>query len=204
MFPAPLVITAPHFLPGETETLAALCDRFGCRIHLRKPQADPAELRRFIERLAALADPRLLTLHYDAETAAETGLGGFHAALPARPASAGQLLSRPLHRLEELDDPDYADADYVFLSPVFDSISKNGYRAAFDPATLAARLQVRRRPFDVVALGGISPRNIGTARRWGFDGAALLGALWSRYRTAADRDLILRLYEQNLQAWNRQ
>ncbi len=200
MFSVPLIITAPHFLPGEVEVLAALCHRFDCRIHIRKPQCDETELRQFLKRLTSLVNGRQLTLHYHSALAAETGCGGFHSALPARPLIAQQLLSRPLHRLEELDDPAYSDADYVFLSPIFDSISKRGYQAAFSPDTLISCLKSRH-PFDIVALGGISAGNIGEVRQWGFDGAALLGSLWSHYGGQSDIDRILRLYEQISNVW---
>ena len=44
-----------------------------------------------------------------------------------------------------------AGYDYVFLSPIFDSVSKQGYQAAFEPAELRALLPA---PCPVIALGG--------------------------------------------------
>ena len=75
--------------------------------------------------------------------------------------------------------------DYLFLSPLFDSISKSGYRAAFTDGELrdaAARGLLGER---VVALGGIRPELLPRVRELGFGGAALLGAVWRDASPAA-------------------
>lgn len=67
--------------------------------------------------------------------------------------------------------------DYLFLSPLFDSISKKGYKASVEPREAARELAVSR-SCRIVALGGIAPGNIVCTATLGFDGAAVLGALW--------------------------
>ena len=67
--------------------------------------------------------------------------------------------------------------DYVFLSPVYDSISKAGYRATFDHHELRRFLAAVDQ--KVVALGGIDGRRVGEAAALGFAGVAALGAVWS-------------------------
>ena len=62
------------------------------------------------------------------------------------------------------------------LSPVFDSISKQGYRSAFDPDSLRPWLEGKR----VVALGGVTPERIPLLRDAGFSGAAMLGYFWNQ------------------------
>ena len=63
--------------------------------------------------------------------------------------------------------------DYVTLSPVFDSVSKPGYRGAFDAAAIELPAGVR-----VLALGGVTPDNVGRLDR--FAGYAVLGSAgWS-------------------------
>ena len=65
---APVAITWPRILPDEARTLAALAeDTEGPVIHIRKPEAPPAEMRRLLEELRASGtDMRRFTLHYDA------------------------------------------------------------------------------------------------------------------------------------------
>jgi thiamine-phosphate pyrophosphorylase len=69
----------------------------------------------------------------------------------------------------------------VFLSPVFPSISKPGYHPAIDSKIIAARLSRRthhERKTAVIALGGITLANVIRCAELGFDGVAILGALW--------------------------
>ncbi len=70
----------------------------------------------------------------------------------------------------------------MFLSPVFDSISKEGYASAFDLAEAQGFLQkLAKRPGhrpSVLALGGIESGNIAAVQQAGFAGAAVLGSVW--------------------------
>ena len=77
---APVAITWPRILPDEARTLAALAeDTEGPVIHIRKPEAPPAEMRRLLEELRASGtDMRRFTLHYDEPLARTFGLGGVH------------------------------------------------------------------------------------------------------------------------------
>jgi len=80
---------------------------------------------------------------------------------------------------------------YGFLSPIFDSISKQGYAAAkFDPDHLRAALH--RCQLPIIALGGISPSNVGRAAELGFSGVAVLGSVWQ----AQDPEHALREIQQ--------
>ena len=56
-----------------------------------------------------------------------------------------------LHSLQELSE-DLQGLDYAFLSPIFDSISKPGYTAAFDAEALRHALSKATCP--IIALGG--------------------------------------------------
>ena len=96
-------------------------------------------------------------------------------------------MSSAVHRLEAL--PAIGDGfDYLLLSPVFDSISKPGYRAAFAHDRLQRSL--RRTDQAVMALGGVDADRIATTAMLGFDGVAVLGAVW---RSAAPEAAARRL-----------
>ena len=86
-------------------------------------------------------------------------------------------LSRSCHSLEEISD-NLAVCDYLFLSPIFDSISKQGYGAAFDRKELEQAAARQLLQDKVYALGGVCAENIGTLLQIGFHGAAVLGDLW--------------------------
>ena len=69
-------------------------------------------------------------------------------------------------------------ADYVFLSPIFQSISKADYPSAFSVETLKYFFKNRQSAVPVLALGGISNDNIEMIQTIGFQGYALMGSVW--------------------------
>ena len=202
IFPeSPILITLPRILKNEAETLAALCGAGVSVIHIRKPEASEPEIEELLKTLQALgADMSRLTIHYNEPLARKYGLGGVHLRIEELLAGAGEGLRRSCsaHGWTEAERA-ATDADYVFLSPLFDSISKPGYRSAIDPAEAAERL--RRRKGRIVALGGIRPANIARVRRIGFDGAAVLGAAWSADEKAVNTERTLKNYHILTRKW---
>jgi len=202
IFPeSPILITLPRILKNEAETLAALCGAGVSVIHIRKPEASEPEIEELLKTLQALgADMSRLTIHYNEPLARRYGLGGVHLRIEELLAGAGEGLRRSCsaHGWTEAERA-ATDADYVFLSPLFDSISKPGYRSAIDPAEAAERL--RRRKGRIVALGGIRPANIARVRRIGFDGAAVLGAAWSADEKAVNTERTLKNYHILNRKW---
>ena len=90
------------------------------------------------------------------------------------------------HSLKELED--YKEKyEYAFLSPIFDSISKVGYKSNFDLQEIKSFLQKQKAlPFgeglggaSIIALGGIDETKIEICRQLGFAGVAVLGAIWN-------------------------
>ena len=77
-----------------------------------------------------------------------------------------------------------AQCDYVLFSPLFDSVSKSGYRGAIDPAEVCQLLR-RYHDGNMIALGGITLQNISLARAAAFDGVAAIGSIWKLDSTGA-------------------
>lgn len=96
---------------------------------------------------------------------------------PVPPGGFNGTLSRSCHSINELHNID-SKLDYVFLSPVFDSISKPGYNAAFDNETLRQASSDGLINDHVIALGGVTSRHLPMVKELGFGGAAMLGAAW--------------------------
>ncbi len=184
-----IAITREAFLPSEAEAVALLLDGGFARVHLRKSAATEEQMRAFIERLPGRLYDRL-TLHDRHELAAEYGLGGVHlnGRNPQPPADFRGTVSRSCHSLEELQC--CRTEDYLFLSPIYDSLSKAGYRAAFTAATLRQAAVEGTVGPRVVALGGVTPARIPELSDLGFGGAAFLGYIWG--------DGSLRTIERNL------
>jgi thiamine-phosphate pyrophosphorylase len=182
-----LVITPPTTAPGEARVAGALLAAGLAGLHLRKPGASAQELAAYIGAIPEEFHSRIV-LHSRYELVPRYGLRGAH--LPAGRRAAGPppwqpgrgfTLSTSFHSLAEVARH-RRRYDYVFLSPVFDSLSKSGYGAALDVGALPgalARLAARPgyRP-QVLALSGITAANLGAVRAMGFAGAAVLGAVW--------------------------
>ncbi|NML64447.1 thiamine phosphate synthase [Hymenobacter sp. RP-2-7] len=178
--------------PAQAAELPLLPPLFAAglpRLHVRKPGWAAPELAAYVQAVPECYRCRLV-LHSHYQLAPALGLGGIHLTEAARrdPATPqvlrrakGLSVSASLHSLAELRQH-RRRYTYVFLSPVFDSISKTDYASRYDltelPAVLrglAARPSYRPR---VLALGGVAAGNLPLVQQAGFAGAAVLGALW--------------------------
>ena len=172
-----IVVTAPESVPEEPEMIRLLLSEGVDRVHLRKPQATEIQMRQLIESLPPTLYPRI-TLQDCLSLAGEYGIGGVH--LNRRntqiPSGFQGLVSCSCHSLEEVTFHRWED--YLFLSPIFDSISKEGYRSAFTPRQLDQATRQGLIDSRIIALGGILPEHLPELKRYGFGGAAFLGYIW--------------------------
>ena len=177
-----IVITSPAEVKEEGEAIGRLLDSGVVeRIHLRKPGLDEMETRRLIESIPRCHYPRL-SLHDHHNLACEYGLGGIHLnnrnpSLPADPE--GHIVSRSCHSVAEVANALTAErTGYCFLSPVFDSVSKPGYRGRITPEDCRDLSSAGLLDGRIFALAGITPENLREVKALGFHGAAILGAAW--------------------------
>ena len=175
-----IVITEPQFVTNEATIIAQLLHWGVDLIHLRKPESSADDLAKLIEAIPTVYHNRLV-LHDHFDLAAHFTLHGLH--LNRRnsvlPPNHEGTVSQSCHTLDEVKVCK-TKCDYVFLSPVFNSISKQGYASAF---TLKALSEAKKQGLidqKVVALGGITAANIDKTKYYGFGGVALLGDIWSR------------------------
>lgn len=173
------VITTPAFFGGEEELVRRLFDSGLERLHLRKPGATREELVRFLDSLRA-SDRARIVLHDHFRLCLRYGCAGVHlnSRNPSLPAELeGVSVSRSCHSLEELGTWKES-CNYLFLSPIYDSISKEGYGSAFPREELEKARESGLLDSRVYALGGVSLEHIDELRGLGFGGVAVLGALW--------------------------
>ena len=190
-----IVITRPDFFEGEAEKIAQLLQSGRADlIHIRKPPlplADSARglelaelaglerLERLIQALPARLYSRLV-LHDHHSLAIKYGLRGVHlnSRNPEPPAGWSGAVSISCHTLSELSECRRKPYAYMSLSPVFDSISKRGYRSAFSADDIAAARSQGLIDERVMALGGITFDKITEIKEMGFGGAMILGDAW--------------------------
>lgn len=182
----------------------ALFQAGGRWLMLREKDLDPAACRELLRALAALGAPfgATVTVNGDLAAAEACGAAGFH--LPtggdieaARHAlGPGALLGASTHSLEEARAAAETGADYVTLSPIFESASKPGYGPALGPAGLEA--VTARLTIPVVALGGVSAGNAAACLKAGAAGVAVMGAIMGAADPgAAARQLLAVLAQRN-------
>lgn len=175
-----IVITSPGFLQGEADFIDRLFGHGLDRLHLRKPGADIGECRRLLDGISREWLPRIV-VHDNFGLCREYGLGGVHlnGRNPMAPPNHDGSVSRSCHSLEEISRYK-GECDYLTLSPIFNSISKQGYMAAFGLGQLAAARDSGLIDSRVIALGGVTLENIPRVKELGFGGVAILGDVWQR------------------------
>ena len=168
-----IVISPEGEDPREQSVLAQLFAAGLTSYPLRKPAWTREQLSAWLRALPVEFHP-CIVLHSRHDLAAEFTIGGVHNA-PTTTCFTS-LRSHAVHSLVELRGLLDARARLLF-SPVFESLSKPGYGPAFAHEELRAALALPRRA-EVIALGGIDVSRISACCDLGFDGVAVLGAIW--------------------------
>lgn len=180
----------------EMESITALIEA-GVRVHVRKKNKTEQELSKYIRQFPESIRSGI-TLHGYHQLAENMNLGGIHL---SGNETIDQIsnwrgrISKSFHSLDFLNDVSNNNLHYGFISPVFDSISKKGYKAAFNGEELARKLLVRKTTFPVYALGGITLEKVKDLRELNFDGAAILGNFWNIPHMEDRLDYIYKLKE---------
>lgn len=184
-----IVLSPENDYPGEMQWVVRLLAAGLQRYHLRKPGWGDAEVEAYLEKIPCRWRPKVV-VHQCYRAVKKFKLGGWHCkdredqlqSIRSLPQSVPSptTLSRSIHHLDDLYG-DLASWDYVFLSPIHRSISKANYGPHWGATELETAIRRCKDLSDtkVYALGGVEPANIPDCTLMGFDGVALLGAIWS-------------------------
>ncbi len=162
-------------------------EAFQFTLHLRKPQATCGEYRALLKALPESMHHRIM-LHEAYELAEEFPLKGLHF------SARKQVLARHFpevfkstsaHSLEELSALQ-CEYNYIFLGPVFPSISKSGYSGTLEHDRVGEFLKTASGG-RVMAIGGIALDTLEAVRTLGFHGVAVLGSVWGNQPGEANR-----------------
>jgi thiamine-phosphate pyrophosphorylase len=202
-----IVISSPHKKEGEVADVIRMFDAGLQGFHLRKPNFSRKELKDFIEQIPAKHRSKII-LHTNHSYALKYKLGGIHISkkhrkktfalwlkvLRYRFSIPNLIVTRTCHKLGDLlnDNKRYS---YVFLSPVFDSISVNSLSAGFSKRGLKNTIIQSKQ--KVYAMGGVEPGTFATIAEIGFHGAALLGYIWH------DSENRLESYRHACEVWEK-
>lgn len=165
-----IAITPESPIEEEDAKIEQLLQAGFAFVHLRHPGISEEDTAAII---SAISEPlrRKVKLHDYLDVATQFGAGvHFNSRNPVNQAFKGPQ-SASCHRLDEVDKLAPL-CNYVTLSPIFDSLSKQGYKSRF---SLGEELRRKIEGKNVIALGGVTPESLGDLQKSGFAGAAMLG-----------------------------
>jgi thiamine-phosphate pyrophosphorylase len=180
-----VLITSAYHVNDEINWLNQLFEMGLEIVHLRKPEMRKQEYEALLKAIP-FAHKRKVMLHQHHELAGKYHVKGLHLREENRKELSIQeikelksgldrknmILSSSFHTMEEMVAFDGL-FHYAFLSPIFQSISKPDYIG--NPLLGQA---VKMNKTKIIALGGIKAETIPLAKTYGFDGIAVLGAIW--------------------------
>ena len=183
-----ILITSPTYFVEEDKIITSLFEEGLDILHLRKPDTAPMYAERLLTLIPEQYHKRIV-VHGHFYLKEEFRLKGIHLNLrnPNAPEHYKGHISCSCHSLEEVKERK-RNYDYVFMSPVFDSISKQDYNAQYSPEEIKKAHKQGIIDKKVYALGGIDVHNIKEVKKYGFGGAAVMGASWQKFDTCCDRD----------------
>lgn len=178
-----LLVADVGFFGENLHTVVGECLAAGCRwVVVRAKKRPVEEVKTAVKKVLHEANEYegLVFVNSFAEVAAELDAHGVHLPQGYSVQQAKQVVGKKpvgvsAHSLTEALEAEKDGADYVTLSPVFPSISKEGYSKTVGLEGIKIVSSKLRIP--VVALGGIRPGNAASCLLNGAKAVALLGAL---------------------------
>lgn len=173
-----IVITLPHFFDGEAGQIVQLLQSSVDLVHIRKPDSKAEDVEQLLRSIPPAYHGRLV-LHDHHGLAAKYQLHGVHLNRrnPQPPEGWKGSVSKSCHSLQEVRE--WRDrCDYLSLSPIFDSISKRGYHAAFTRGQIEEARREGIIDQKVLALGGVTFDKMDEVLNMGFGGGMILGDAW--------------------------
>ena len=185
-----IVVTAPTFFVEEDKIITALFEEGLDILHLRKPETPAMYSERLLTLIPQKYHKRIIT-HEHFYLQEEFSLMGIHLNTrnPKEPHDYSGHISCTCHSLDEVRNKKHF-YDYLFLSPIYNCITKTGVTSGFTAEELRQAEKSKIIDSKVVALGGITSDNILEIKDYGFGGAVIMGDLWNKFNACTDRDYL--------------
>ncbi len=187
-----IVISSNKQNEKETKIVTTMFEHGLETFHLRKPRLTTKELSEYIEQIHAHFHNRIV-IHTHHSLAGKYKLKGIHFTrshlkTPRKTWWRLKLLSwkRPLSsltmssshsKLSTLYEPTEYSYNYVFVSPVFDSLTGKFQSGFYEEGIKAANEKSGKK---IIARGGVNADKLEKVNELGFYGIALYSALWDK------------------------
>ncbi len=179
--PFSVVFSTGGDFADEQKIVKKMLDAGLTRFHLRKPDWSKRDLAEWLEPFTAAQRARIV-VHAFPELVKEMKLAGFHmrnGRQRPRGMSRDIETSCSCDSFQEMMN-EARTSKYVILGPVFPTYSKKDYEPHRTPEEFA-EINAAWRAEDgcpVLALGGVSAKNMAEAKALGFSGFAVISAVW--------------------------
>jgi thiamine-phosphate pyrophosphorylase len=185
-----IVISPSKIKENEIKNVIQMFEAGLETFHLRKPKYSTQQLKEYIEQIPKQFHNRIIT-HSHHNLARKYNLLGVHYTKKHLENnfrnwwrekmlrfSKNNLVKTTSHgKLASLYDQEEVKFDYVFLSPIFDTITGR-YQSGYYEDSIKAAIQKTGK--KVIARGGVDIKRIEKAEELGFYGIALYSSLWDR------------------------
>ena len=176
-----ILLTHPDFFIQEHIILDAMFEEGLDMLHILKPNSEPI----FCERLLKLMDKgwrKKIVTHEHFYLKNEFKLHGIHLSQrnPEPPDKYRGHVSCSCFSMEEVVRRK-PKCDYVFLSQIYNGITKPDFKSSFSELELQDATSRVIIDSKVMAFGGISLDNIDNLKSYGFGGVVIFGDIWKRF-----------------------
>jgi len=183
-----IVVTGASSIDNEHEIIERML-RHGLKyLHVRKPKYSKGKMVKYLEKFSKDHRDKII-IHSHHGLALSMGLKGIHLTEKLRADKFGVWkkfnlfrtikpklqITTSYHKLSDLKK-NKRKYDYVFFSPVFESISKEDHEPSYTLANMYDAMNYN--DLKVIALGGVTADKISICFETRFSGVALSGYLW--------------------------
>ena len=173
-----IIISNPKSIANESSIIADLFNNGLELFHLRKPFNNINETEKLLKNIPIEFHNKIV-IHQHYQLTNQFNLKGIHIKKNNEIIKNNyKIISTSFHSIEELSNKN--NYQYVFLSPIFNSISKKNYTSQFTLEKLKEAYHQNIIDSKIIALGGIRPDNIKIIQELGFGGASVLGYIWRK------------------------
>lgn len=202
-----IVISSSGTIENEAQIVTQLFEAGLETFHLRKLKLSTKQMTEFIKQIPVHFHNRIF-LHSHHNLASTFKLGGIHLTSTHKKKKYRTWLSLRLIKFKNpdikistsfktigqlLDNEQKYPYSYVFLSPIFDSISSK-FQSGFTEHSLHSAIQKTK--FDVIARGGIEVSSIEKAIRINFKGLAFYSSIWKSKDPVSEFNKIVEKFQE--------
>lgn len=185
-----IVVTPPTFFIEEDKIITLLFEEGLDILHLRKPKTSAIYSERLLTLIPQEYHKRIVT-HEHFYMKEEFQLMGIH--LNSRntrePHDYSGHVSCTCRSIEEVKNKKHF-YDYVFLYPVYDSVTTPGEVTGYAPEEIRKAATEGVIDNNVMAFGGVTLDNILEVKDFGFGGAVVMEDLWDKFDTCTDQNYL--------------